>query len=168
MNCQHYEDRLSDYLEAALNAADRELFDRHLQACAACRDLLAGMSEVIQWGRSFPVHAPPPWLADRIVANTPRVIRERWIDTLAAAGRWIIAPRTAMAVFTATLMLAWMGSVVGISPPSAASVVANPALIYYEAGGVVSRIYDQAVRAYYRSALVSEIHCRLEQLKENS
>src|SRR5215471_7101220 len=108
MKCSTVEELLSDYIEESLSLDNRRLVDAHLLSCSACSELLAGMNEVITLGKSFPVYEAPAWLATRIVANTPRVSHESWLDTLTAIGRWIVEPRTAMAVFTATLVLGWM------------------------------------------------------------
>src|SRR2546422_11703994 len=132
MNCIYAEERMSDYLENTLSAAERSTVALHLQACVACKELLAGMTEVLAWGKTFPVHEAPAWLPMRIIANTPRTARESWLDTIASIGRWIIEPRTAMAFFTAMLVLGWMGNLAGISPNWAA-VVRNPTAIYYGA-----------------------------------
>jgi anti-sigma factor RsiW len=167
MNCLGCEEKLSDYLENALHAGERRAVDLHLQVCGDCRRLLAGMSEIIQWGRDFPVHSAPAWLATRILANTPRVERETWLDTLAALGRWILEPRTALSVFTATVVIGWMGNVAGISPRWSA-VVEDPAAIYYDAGAFLNRAYDRAVRTYHNAPLVTEIQSRIEQLRETS
>jgi len=167
MTCAYCEEQMSDYLENALGAAERGAVEVHLQACNACNELLAGMTEVLEWGRTFPVYEPPAWLAARILANTPRVARETWVDTFVSIGRWIIEPRTAMAIFTATLVLGWMGSLAGISP-NWGTVVRDPAAIYYGAQALVNRAYDEAVRAYYRSPLVTEIQSRIEELREIS
>jgi hypothetical protein len=70
-------------------------------------------------------------------------------------------------VFTAALVLGWLGSLAGISPQWT-TVVRNPAAIYYEAQGAVNRAYDEAVRRYFRSPLVNEIKTRIEQLREIS
>ena len=91
MTCTQCEDRLSDYLDNALNADNRREFDGHLQSCSACSDLLAGMMEVVAWGRTFPVYEAPSWLAPRIIANTPRVSRESWLDTIGAIGKWLLS-----------------------------------------------------------------------------
>ena len=72
-----------------------------------------------------------------------------------------------MSFFTAALVLSWMGSLAGISPDWA-TVVRNPAAIYYGAQGAANRAYDEAVRKVYRSPLVSEIQTRIEQLREIS
>jgi predicted anti-sigma-YlaC factor YlaD len=166
-SCAHCEEIMSDYLEGQLSPADRHALELHLASCSACSELSANMSQVLEWGKTFPVYEAPAWLPSRIIANTPRVERERWIDTIAAVGKWIFNPRAAMGVFTATLVLSWMSSLAGFSPDWT-TVVRNPAAIYYEAQGAVNRAYDEAVRRYYRSPLVTEIKTRIEQLREIS
>ena len=167
MNCRTVEELASDYLEGALSADSLRAVDAHLPTCAACTELLAGMSEVLSAGRVFPVYEPPTWLATRIIANTPRIARESWTDTIASIWKWIFEPRMAMGIFTATLVLGWMGSIAGISP-NWVSVVRHPAGIYYGAHTLVDRVYDEAIRKYYRSPLVTEIQSRIEQLREIS
>jgi hypothetical protein len=125
------------------------------------------MTEVLAAGKVFPVYEPPAWLATRIVANTPRVARENWVDTFASMWKWIGEPRTAMALFTATLVLGWLGSIAGVSP-DLAGAVRNPTSIYYGAHSVLNRAYDEAVRKYYHSPIVTEIQTRIEQIREIS
>ena len=103
----------------------------------------------------------------RIIANTPRLARESWTDILTAAWKWIIDPRAAMGVFTAVLVLGWLGNLAGISPDWGA-VVRDPSAIYYGAQGAMNRAYDEAIRAYYRSPLVTQIQSRIEQFREIS
>jgi hypothetical protein len=167
MKCSTVEELISDYLENTLSLDNRRLVDAHLQSCSACSDLLAGMTEVVAWGKSFPVYEAPSWLAARIVANTPRVSHESWLDPITAIGRWLVEPRTAMAMFTATLVLGWMGSIAGVSPDWVRAV-RSPSAIYYGAHSALNRAYDEAVRKYYRSPLVTEIQTRIEQLREIS
>ena len=167
MTCKQCEDRMSDYLENTIAGADRDQIQSHLQSCASCSELLSGMQNVIAWGKTFPVHDAPQWLPSRIVANTPRIARESWIETLRLAWQWLIQPRTAMAVFTAILVLGWMGNLVGVSPDWAA-IVRNPTAIYYQGESAVSCVYEGAVRAYYHSPLVTEIEAQIEQLMEIS
>ena len=167
ISCAYCEEKMSDYLEGALGQGDREALDFHIETCTACSDLLAGMGNVLQWGKTFPTHEAPAWLPSRIIANTPRVERERWTDMVVAIWRWIVDPRAAMGVFTAMLVLSWMSNLAGISP-NLTSVVRNPTAIYYEAQGAVNRAYDEAVRRYYRSPLVTGIKNRIEQLREIS
>jgi hypothetical protein len=158
---------MSDYLENTLGSAEKDFMDLHLHTCGACMDMIAGMKEVIAFGKSFPVHQAPEWLPFRILANTPVVARETWIETLNSIGKWIIEPRTAMAVFTATLVLGWLGGIAGISTDWVV-VVRNPAAIYGQAEGLMNRAYGDAIRACYRSALVTQIQSQIEQLMEIS
>jgi predicted anti-sigma-YlaC factor YlaD len=167
VQCAFCEERISDYLEGALAPDDRRVLDFHFESCADCSALLNGMTNVLAWGKTFPVYEPPAWLPSRIVANTPRIEREKWSDTLAAAWRWIIDPRSAIGLFTAVMVMSWLGSVVGVSP-NWATVVRNPSAIYYEAQGAVNRAYDEAIRSYYRSPFVNGIKARIEQLREIS
>ena len=156
MKCDDCEALMSDYIEGALLPADRQSLTQHLASCTVCTDLLAGMQEVISWGKSFPAYDAPPWMPGRIVANTPAITRESWLDTLGSIGRWIIEPRTALAIFTSVLVLGWLGNISGISPDWA-TVIRDPEAIYY-----------QAVRAAYRSPIVTEIQSQIEQLMEIS
>jgi hypothetical protein len=158
---------MSDYLENALRVADRHEIESHLQSCAACSGLLSGMNNVIAWAKTFPVHDAPAWLPSRILANTPRIARESGVETLRLAWRWITQPRTAMAVFTAILVLGWLGNLAGISPDWGA-IVRNPTSIYDQGETAVSCVYEGAVHAYYSSALVTEIEAQIEQLMEIS
>ena len=69
MNCTQCEERMSDYLESAITAADREGIDSHVRSCAACNELLAEMREVLVWAKTFPIFEPPAWLATRILGS---------------------------------------------------------------------------------------------------
>jgi hypothetical protein len=151
---------MSDYLENALNPSERSSMELHIQSCQSCELLFNGVSDVLGWGKSFPAFEPPPWLATRIIANTPHFVRETWQDTVAAIGRWFIEPRTAMGLLTTVLMVGWLGSAAGISvPEDVGSFVQNPSAVYY-------RVYDEAVRSFYRAPVVTEIRSQIERLRE--
>ena len=124
------------------------------------------MADVIEWGHRFPIFAPPEWLVTRIIANTPRHEKETWLDTLGAISRWVLEPRTAMTVFTATIMMSWIFNIAGVSPT--VSDLRSPTVIYYKAGDLVSGAYDEAVRLYYSTPVVTAIQSRIERLRESS
>lgn len=166
MTCIQCEELISDYLEGALDARESNSMEKHFAECAACNELMSGVREVIAWGKAFPVHEAQPWLAHRIVANTPQVVRETWLDVLLGVGRWLIEPRTAMAIFTATLVLGWLGSRAGVNVRF--SDIQDPGAIYYRAEGYLNRAYGDAVQRYYKTPLVAEIQFQLERLREIS
>jgi anti-sigma factor RsiW len=167
MNCAYCEERMSDYLENQLSSSERAFFAAHLAGCALCREQMSDLQAVMKWARAFPVYEAPPWLPSRIVARTPRIQRETWLDTLSAVARWVLAPRTALALFTSAMVLGWMGSLIGVAP-NLVAVVRDPASVYFEAGDLVNRAYDQAVRGFYTAPLVTEIQSGIERLKEIS
>jgi hypothetical protein len=72
-----------------------------------------------------------------------------------------------MAVFTATLVMAWLGGQAGISRQTIADL-RTPSVVVDEAQGLLSGAYNSAVRAYYQSPVVATIYCRIEQLRERS
>lgn len=162
MTCNQCESRISDYLENALSPAERNALEVHMNACASCAELMDGMRNVMMWARDFPVYDVPAWLPSRILANTPRVARETWLDTLTAAARWVMEPRTAMGLLTAVLMIGWLGSATGISGfANIVSIAENPAAACYSA-------YDAAVRGFYHAPVVTEIQSQIERLREIS
>jgi hypothetical protein len=153
--CANCEEKLSDYMEQSLGADERAAMELHLQSCRSCNDLLSGMSLLVEAGRNFPVHTPPAWLASRIVANTPAPRRSP-VSRLAAFWQSLGEPRTALAIFTAAMVMGWIGG----------GTVREA--VFNRAEGVVSCAYDRAVRSYYRSPVVIEIHSKLDQLLETS
>jgi|SRR5579884_3222619 len=162
MNCIECEAQISAYLEEALAPAEATIFEMHLQTCSSCAELLEGTRAVLTWADAFPVYEPPPWLAARIVANTPRTARETWRDAVVGVWRWLIEPRTAMGLLTTVLMIGWLGSAAGLSGiGDIVSIAENPAAVCYSA-------YDSAVRAFYRAPLVTEIQSEIERLREIS
>jgi predicted anti-sigma-YlaC factor YlaD len=168
MNCAQCEERLSEYLDSPPEAVAGGPVDRHLQTCQACRELAALLKETLAAAAAFPDHPAPEWLATRILANTPRIARETWRDTAATMLELLAEPRIAMIVFTATIVLGWIGSVAGISPAVVVGVMQEPSILYYEAGTRVNRVYSEAVRMYYRTPLVTEIQAQIERLREIS
>jgi anti-sigma factor RsiW len=171
MICTHCEDRLSDYLEGALDAVERGAVEEHLKSCTACNELLDGVRSVMHLGSELPVQLPPAWLASRIVSNTPHVIRVTWRDWIVGVWKNVCEPRFALALLTSILMLGWMGSLAGITLADVA-MVRHPSAIYNRMGGWANRLYGDAVRSYYSSPLVNtiqcQIHSRLEQFRETS
>jgi len=171
MNCNYFEERVSDYLENTLSGPERLVMEEHLSSCPACSELLEGVRQVMLWRNELSDHTPSPWLASRIVANTPQVIRITWRDWFVNAWRSVSEPRFALGLLTSVLMLAWMGNVVGISASDLA-MVRHPSAIYNRMEGWANRVYGDAIRSYYSSPLVNTIQCqihrRIEQYRENS
>ena len=156
INCTECEERMSDYLERTLEDKVRFAVDAHLRSCGNCSEVFSGIAHLVEAGKSFPDYVPPPWMALRIVANTPAPERKTIRDAIAALWRSLGEPRTALAIFTAAVVFGWIGGV-GVREA-----------IFNKAESVVSCTYDRAIRSYYRSPVIIEIHSRFDQLLENS
>src|SRR5262249_52720390 len=114
----------------------------------------------IETSKDLPTYEPPLWLATRIVANIPVHRRESFRATLAKVWRSLEEPRTALAIFTAAVVLGWIGG----GPVREA--------VFDRAEGAISCAYDRAIRSYYHSPVIMEIHSKIEsgieQFRENS
>ncbi len=155
LNCADCEEKLSDYIELSLGEVERTAVEVHLHSCRSCEELVSGMMQVIAAGRDFPVYSAPAWLATRIIANTPPALPS-FRGRLTSFWQSLGEPRTALAIFTAAIVMGWLGG----------GTVREA--VFNRAEGVVSCAYDHAIRSYYRSPVVIEIHSRLDQLMENS
>ncbi|HET7600909.1 MAG TPA: anti-sigma factor [Gemmatimonadales bacterium] len=72
-------DKLSEYLDGDLDAAERAALERHLAACPACRTTLADLRRVVERARTLPAPAPAAdlWagIARRIGERAPSATR---------------------------------------------------------------------------------------------
>ena len=155
LNCAECEEKLSDYIERSLGDVEQAAVELHLRSCRSCDELVSEMMMVIDAGREFPVYAPPEWLASRIVANTPPS-RPMLRDRLAAFWQSLGEPRTALAIFTAAIVMGWVGG----------GTVREA--VFNRAEKAVSCAYDHAIRSYYSSPVVIEIRAKIDELMENS
>jgi anti-sigma factor RsiW len=63
--CQQVVELVTDYLEGALSAIDRQRFDKHLAGCPNCTEYLAQMRETIRLaGRLTPEDLTPDMRSD--------------------------------------------------------------------------------------------------------
>ncbi len=99
-------DRLSDYLDGELSAADRAHLETHLAGCADCAATLAGLREVVARARDLGDPPPPvdlwPAIEARLEPRAPRAAApaaRRWwgrrfdlgLPQLAAAAMLLVA-----------------------------------------------------------------------------
>ena len=74
---EHWTDRLSEYLDGELSAADRVALERHVEECFECRRVLGELRQVIARADALPDRAPEQdlWagIAQQIGAKTGNV-----------------------------------------------------------------------------------------------
>ena len=82
-----WRERLSDYLEGDLSTADRRQLEQHLQSCAGCSDVVAGLRAVVEQAETFSRDSEPtrdlwPAIQPRLQPRSPGT----WRRVLAALG----------------------------------------------------------------------------------
>ena len=102
--------RLSEYLDDELDAGERAAIEAHLEACAACRETLAGLRRVVERARTMNDEPPeadlwpaiatrigqgrvarPPVWRRRVSFTIPQAVAAGLILALAsAAGVWLV------------------------------------------------------------------------------
>ena len=100
-NCTLTEERLSDYLEGALAAEEREACSAHVGECTKCAELLGGVSALVGQMHALEPVREPAFLAQRVIRAT--VGRQTQRHELASVSAWfnlIWQPRFAMGIAT--------------------------------------------------------------------
>lgn len=69
MTCEALAELVTDYLEGAMPAADRAVFDRHLSLCAECRTYVDQMRRVVAALGKLPDPPVPPALEAELLAR---------------------------------------------------------------------------------------------------
>lgn len=70
MLCAEFEDRLTDYLDGALDAATNRAFAEHAMRCPVCHDLLSEVKNTLQACHTIDVPPPSAELEARILLQT--------------------------------------------------------------------------------------------------
>ncbi len=73
MNCGKFEKLVDPYLAGDLPPSDRERFEDHLGHCSSCREIVSefqALDAMLDKASEWEV-TPPPYLAQRIMANLP-------------------------------------------------------------------------------------------------
>jgi anti-sigma factor RsiW len=70
MLCAEFEDRLTDYLEGALDAGTHRAFAEHAMRCPVCHELLSEVKSTVQACRMAEVPPPPAELEAHILMQT--------------------------------------------------------------------------------------------------
>jgi hypothetical protein len=148
MNCAELEILICDYVDGALQPADRTLVEHHLAECPACAELARDSAAAVSFmERAAAVEAPPelitrilfngPWNQSGKGASTPKAALHKWFSTLSSV---LLQPRLAMGMALTVLSFA---------------IVARPVrqlqLSDIEPAKVWGAIEDRAFRSWQRT-----------------
>ena len=162
--CEQTEARLSDYLDGLLHPAEQAAFDLHVNTCARCTPLVAGVSHVLGTLHTLAQVEPRPQLFDSILTVTlgPQSWRraKRWL-------RGLQSPRFVYSAVSvaATLVVILTASGFSFSKPKLADL--HPAAIYHNADIQAHQVYAHSVKFVSDLRVVYEIQTRLNENGQN-
>lgn len=147
MDCQRFENLISDYLEGQLSEAERRDFDAHCAGCPDCPDLLLQVRQVIAICHAFPESKPPDTLAERILTAT---VGERRRFSWSGAFDWASVRRFLQPQFAVglALVVCSIGLFLRMTTPETASDVGAPQAILTKVDAFTHKIYSQGIKLY--------------------
>jgi hypothetical protein len=162
--CDQIEAQLSDYLEGLLQAPERAAFEAHVEDCADCAPLLAGVRSVMTEMHSMEELAAPPHLVYSILDKTlgPRESVTAW-QGFRNFIRGLATPKFAYGAGSvlATFIILFSASGISLHKPKLADL--QPANVYRNADRQVHLGYARFVKSVSDWRVVYEIQSRLRQ-----
>lgn len=163
------ENLASDYLEGQLEQARRHEVEVHLEACAACRELLADLRHAMELCKSVEEVEPAPWLVSKILLATVGERKPTLREKINAFIQPVLRPRTAysvvaMAVFSISIII----NAAGIDLHNLTLADLNPRNWAYQANRTGHLLVARAEKFFYDVRVVYEIESRLRQIRQNS
>ncbi len=164
-NCTLTEERLSDFLEAALSPEEAASFSAHAAGCANCTKLIAQVSGLVSRMQQAPPVEAPPLLTGKILEATlgPRKQKQvspGWFGWVPA----IWQPRFAMGIVT---VAASFVIVFHAASASASKTSLNPVNLVRGANRQVHLTYARGAKFVNDLRVVYEIQSRLTSQPES-
>jgi hypothetical protein len=175
MNCERFEELISDYLEGQLSPSLRAELEQHRASCPGCASLISEVQQVIVLCRSYPEAEPPITLPERILSATlgeRRKISLRHLFDLSILRR-AFSPQFAVAV---ALLFCLIGLAIRIAGPEPGGQSGMTPAILSRLDIYTHKIYSESVRLYntknqilaeydyFKTSLFNQIDYHLSQL----
>lgn len=164
-DCNQLEERLNDFLDGRLPAAEAAEAEAHARACPRCAEWLDAR-QAAGWLRRVETLEAPPGLETRILALTvsPPEGESFWA-TLQSGWRLLLAPRFGLGVAAALFSLALVVNALGLSGRDLRASDLHPVNLYRTMDRQAHQSYAWGVRFVNDLRLVYEIRSRLEELQ---
>ncbi|HUK52459.1 MAG TPA: zf-HC2 domain-containing protein [Candidatus Binatia bacterium] len=160
--CLNTEERLSEYLEGRLEAAERLELQAHLETCAPCRRLAFEVGDVVARLGGLEPEVEPSWLVFRILQATtgsaPQQQESLWRRLLTGA----LSPRFALGLGSVVATLVILFQALGINPRRISADDFNPVNLFRAADRQAHLTYAHGVRFVNDLRVVYEIRSRLQ------
>jgi anti-sigma factor RsiW len=162
-NCEQLEERLSDYLDGLLGAAELKGFSGHVAGCDRCAALVAQVGGMVARVHAMAPVEPPFGLEHNILDQTlgPRrtkAAESTWRDWV----RLVLQPRFAMGLATIVLSIFVASQALGIEWGKVEMSDLAPGSLYRSANSRAHLIYARSVKFVNDLRVVYEIQTRLE------
>lgn len=160
-DCAQLEERLSDYLEGRLRAAELAGADAHVRACPRCAEWLEARQAIL-WLRQLEPLESPPGLETRILALTgaPPPEESFW-SVLDLGWRSLWQPRVALGLSAAVLSLTLVLNAFDVSLRDLRGEDLKPGNLYRTLDRRAHLTYARGTRFVNDLRLVYEIRSRL-------
>lgn len=114
MSCQEYETQIGEYVDGAMDEAQRASLESHLTTCASCRAVVADFTVIRNASLSLEPRVPPPHVWHKLSA----AIEAEPKPFFGMGGTWwrAFAPVAAMAVLIASM--SWTAAQLSMAPRS--------------------------------------------------
>ena len=168
-NCKISDERLSEYLDGRLSAADASAFATHTADCADCAQLVARVGRLVGQMHELAEIKEPPQLIQNILDATigPHTPKEGWKNWFS----WVPTlwqPRFAMGIVTVAASLTIVIHSTGITPGKIKRADLNPASLVRSANRQLHLTYARSAKFVNDLRVVYEIQSRLQPAPEPS
>ncbi|HXG68354.1 MAG TPA: zf-HC2 domain-containing protein [Blastocatellia bacterium] len=85
MKCERCQEKLSDYVDGALELGEQVQIERHLADCEPCRIVRDDLLQIVHFSRQLPLHTPSGAVWTRIQSG---IVAEQKAGLQARAARW--------------------------------------------------------------------------------
>lgn len=159
-SCVQVEERLSDYLENALNENERIEFREHVDDCARCAPLVTQVTHVMASLHTLEPEPVPPMMVSKIVDQTlgPQKKKREWLSWIPIL--WQPRFATGMVTVLATLLIIFHAT--GMKPSELTLADFNPVTIVQSANRHAHLAFARGVKFVDGLRVVYEIQSRLQ------
>jgi hypothetical protein len=163
MQCSEFEIRLCEYLDGALDAADRRELEEHASGCKLCASLLADSQAVGRFLEGVEAVEAPRELVTNILYQTrhitaglgrglagERIGWRRWFHTL-------LQPRYAMSMAMTILSVSMLYRLAGVQIRQLEAADLNPIRVWESVDDNAHRLWSRGIKFYENVRFIYEI-----------
>jgi hypothetical protein len=167
LDCQRFEELVSDLVENALAPEVAAAMRRHAARCTGCATLLEDVRQTLRALADLPVVAEPPTLRPAIYARTSQQRQSiTWQETLRSLARHVWQPRLATAFAMSVFSVAVLLNAFGVELRNVTWHDLQPSRLRSTISAKAHRTLATGIRYYNDLKVVYEIEAALRQMRQ--